>query len=115
LDLWSVSGAIEVLRYAQGIKDGKPEGRLVLNKVEEGTTLSRELKAAAPTLGLDVASSVIRHLQVYRDAVQHGTVVSRLARKGRDAASDMDALFNELFEAEIQRLSVTRRQKVENA
>ena len=87
LDVWSVTEATEILRYAQGINRGKPEGRLVLNKMVTRSTISRELQVAAPRLGLTVAKNVIRDLQVYRDAAQQGTVVSRLGVKGRQAAA----------------------------
>jgi len=114
LDVWSVSDATEILRYAQGINRGKPEGRLVLNKMETGGVISRELRETAPRLGLAVASSVIRHLRVYKDAAQQGTVVSRLGVKGRDAAAEIEALFTELLGSVDPRFSNPRRQLAEN-
>src|SRR5262245_46013681 len=89
LDLWSVQQASTTLRYAQDINEGKPEGRLILNKMRTRDTISRELKNAAPTLGLDVSQNVIRDLQAYRDAVQQGSVVTRMAKKGQMAAEDI--------------------------
>lgn len=114
LDLWSVSDAIKVLREAQEIKNGRPEGRLVLNKVDGRTNVSEELLEAAPKLGLDVASSVISLCVKYAEAPQQATVVSRLGYKGREAAAEMDSLFNELFGTEIHNLSLRKSQKVEN-
>ncbi len=99
LDVRSVAGATQVLRYAQGINGGKPEGRLVLNRMKTRDTISHELRAGAPKLGLEVAQHVIRDLQAYRDAAQQGTVVARFGRKGAQAAADMDALFSELLGA----------------
>ncbi len=81
LDIRSVAGATSVLRYAQSINSGRPEGRLVLNKMKTRDTISRELRENAPVLGLEVAKSVVRDLQVYRDAAQQGTVVTRMGRK----------------------------------
>ena len=97
LDLWSVQQASATLRFAQDINAGRPEGRLVLNKMRTRDNISRELKNAAPTLGLDVSQNVIRDLQAYRDAVQQGTVVTRMARKWQMAAEEMDKLFVELL------------------
>jgi chromosome partitioning protein len=114
LDVWSVSEATEILRYAQGINRGKPEGRLVLNKMVTRSTISRELQEAAPRLGLAVAKNVIRDLQVYRDAAQQGTVVSRLGVKGRQAAAEVDALFCELMSGMDARFNNSRRQLAEN-
>jgi chromosome partitioning protein len=109
LDVRSVAGATAVLRYAQGINGGRPEGRLVLNKMKTRSTISRELREAAPSLGLQVASNVIRDLQVYCDAAQQGTVVSRLRKKGASAAAEMDALFNELIGEKVAQLNNERR------
>jgi chromosome partitioning protein len=114
LDVRSVAGATQVLRYAQGINGGKPEGRLVLNKMKTRDTISHELKAGAPQLGLQVAKHVIRDLQAYRDAAQQGTVVGRFGRKGAQAAADLDALFTELLGDIIATKQQTGRQKVEN-
>jgi chromosome partitioning protein len=114
LDVRSVAGATTVLRYAQGINGGKPEGRLVLNKMKTRDTISHELRADAPQLGLQVAGHVIRDLQAYRDAAQQGTVVSRFGRKGAQAAADMEALFVELLGEQIAMKQKEGRQQVEN-
>jgi hypothetical protein len=57
---------------------------------------------------------VIRDLQVYRDAAQQGTVVSRLGVKGRHAAEEMDALFSELLGSIDARFNTSRRRLAEN-
>ena len=113
LDVRSVAGATTVLRYAQGINGGKPEGRLVLNKMKTRDTISQELQMDAPKLGLKVASHVIRDLQAFRDAAQQGTVVSRFGKKGTQAALDMEALFVELLGHEVANKK-KGRQKVGN-
>ncbi len=61
LDVRSVAQATAVLRYAQTINAGRPEGVLVLNKMRTRDTISQELKDDAPTLGLSVAKSIIRY------------------------------------------------------
>ena len=114
LEVWSVSEATEILRYAQRINKGTPEGRLVLNKMVKRSTISRELQEAAPKLGLTVANNVIRDLQVYRDAEQQGTVVSRLGSKGRQATAEIEALFSELIGSVDARFNNSRRQLAEN-
>ena len=97
LDLRSVQQGTAILHFAQGINAGRPDGRLILNKMRTRDTISRELKAAAPGLGVAVAANVIRDLQAYRDAVQQGTVVTRMIRKARHAAEEMQQLFAELL------------------
>jgi chromosome partitioning protein len=114
LDVRSVAGATSVLRYAQGINGGLPDGRLVLNKIKTRSTISRELRDAAPGLGLHVARAVVRDLQIYCDAAQQGTVVSRLGRKGTSAAAEIDALFQELVGGEISRLRNQQGGRVQN-
>ena len=97
LDLRSVQQAMSILRYAQGINSGRPSGRLLLNKIRTRDTISRELRAAAPGLGVNVATNVIRDLQAYRDAAQQGTVVTRMIRKAKHAAEEMEKLLAELL------------------
>lgn len=96
LDLRSVQQATSILRYAQGINRGRPDGRLILNKMRTRDNISRELRAAAPTLGVQCAHNVIRDLQAYRDAAQQGTVVTRLGKRAAQASSDISSLFHEL-------------------
>lgn len=115
LDLRSVQQASEVLQFAQGINGGRPEGRIVLNKMKTRDSISRELKAAAPSLGVQVADTVIRDLQAYRDAVGQGSCVTRLGKKGQSAAEEIDALFRELLGDNVQKLmTLSQQQEVAN-
>ena len=114
LDVRSVAQATEVLREAQMINDGRPEGVLVLNKMRTRDTISQELREDAPQLGLRVATNVIRDLQAFRDAAQQGTVVTRFGRKGAQAAADIEALFEELVGEDLKVLANERGQKVGN-
>ncbi|MBX9792581.1 MAG: ParA family protein [Pirellulales bacterium] len=106
LDLRSVAQATGVLKYAHSINQGRPEGRLVLNRMRKRDTISRELQAAAPNLGLSVARSVIRDLQIYRDAAQQGTAATRMGARGRDAAAELTQLFVELLTDKLAFLEV---------
>lgn len=104
LDLRSVQGATSILRFAQQINGGRPEGRLILNKMKSRETISRELKGAAHTLGLAVADSVVRDLQAYRDAAQQGSVVTRMGGRAAQAAGDIEAVMQELLADHIRML-----------
>jgi chromosome partitioning protein len=97
LDVWSVKEATETLRFAQGINEGRPEGQLVLNKMETRGVISRELKQDAHKLGLTVATTVIRQLRVYRDTAQQGTVVTRIKDDAPLAAAELESLFGEIL------------------
>lgn len=115
LDLRSVQQATDVLKFAQGINGGKPEGRIVLNKMKTRDSISKELSAAAQTLGVKVAKTVIRDLQAYRDAAGQATSVARLGKKGKSAAEEVDALFRELLGAKLKELkSMSVRKEVAN-
>ena len=115
LDLRSVQQATDVLKFAQGINGGKPEGRIVLNKMKTRDSISKELSAAAQTLGVKVAKTVIRDLQAYRDAAGQATSVSRLGKKGKGAADEVDALFRELLGTKLRELkSMSVKKEVAN-
>lgn len=105
LDLRSLSQATDVLRYAQGINGGRPDGRLVLNKMKSRDTISWEVKDAAKRFQVPTARTVIRDLQAYRDAAQQGSVVSRMGRRGAAAAAaaDTDSLFTELLAGRLRK------------
>jgi chromosome partitioning protein len=115
LDVRSVQLAMATLRYAQEINQGRPEGRLVLNKMRTRDTISRELRNdIAPVLGIEVARHVIRDLQPFRDAVQQESVVTRMRRR-EGAAEDIDALFCELFpEIAAERRDSSNRKETMN-
>ncbi|MDZ4848225.1 MAG: AAA family ATPase [Pirellulaceae bacterium] len=115
LDLRSVQQATDVLKFAQGINGGRPEGRIVLNKMKTRDSISKELSLAAQKLGVQVAKSVIRDLQAYRDAAGQATSVSFLGKKAQSAADDIDALFRELLDDKVDELvSMTLKKEVAN-
>jgi len=97
LDLRSVAEATKLLKFAQSINGGHPDGKLVLNRVRKRDRISRELAEAAPGLGLTVARSTIRDLQAFRLAAQQGTVVTRMGSRQRPAATEVTQLVVELL------------------
>ena len=103
LDVRSVSQATEILRYAQELNGGRPEGRLVLNKMRSRGRISREIMDAAPSLGVKVARHFVRSLEAFVDAAQQGSVVTRLKTAPKNAKDDIESLFSELLGGEISR------------
>lgn len=103
LDLRSVTQATAVLKFAHSINQGRPEGRLILNRMRRHDVVSRELMAAAPGLGLTVCNAVIHDLRAYVDAAQQGTVTSRMRWRARVAAAEIDALASEVFDGVVSR------------
>ena len=108
LDLRSLQQATAILKYAQTLNGGRPEGRIVLNKMRTRDSISAELRLAAPTMGVAVASTHIRDLQAYRDAAGQATSVMRLGSRAKPAAMEMDALFRELLGDRLEELLKNR-------
>jgi chromosome partitioning protein len=96
LDLRAAQIAVNVLRDAQTLNGGKPEPWLVLNKLQKGTRLGRDLVEASTQLGIPVAKSVVHLRQVYPDAAGQGSVVWRLGRRGKEASIELNELFGEV-------------------
>jgi len=96
LDLRAVNEAIRVVKQAQKIRGG-PRAVLVPNKLQVQYRLSQELLETAK--GLDIpSSSGLRLRQAYADAAGQGTVVWRMqTQSAREAAAEMQILFEELF------------------
>jgi chromosome partitioning protein len=105
LDIRSVQPAISELEEAQKKNGGPPEGWLILNKIRRRDTISRELETVAPNLGVRVAKTAIRDLAMFREAAQQGTVVTRMGRKGADAAKDFGELFQEIMAPHVRRIA----------
>jgi chromosome partitioning protein len=97
LDVRSVQQATGVLRYAQELNRGGPEGWLLLNRMRRRDVISREVTAAMPAMELHLCAAQIRDLQAFRDAAQQGTVVTRMGRRGENAAADVRQAFGELL------------------
>jgi chromosome partitioning protein len=97
LDIRSVSQATKILRYAQELNDGRPEGRLILNKMRTRGRISREIRDAAPSLGVSVAHHSVRQLEAFVDAAQQGSVVTRMKSASKIARDDIERLCSELM------------------
>lgn len=103
LDVRSLADASRTLKYAQGINGGRPEGRIVCNRIQRRRVISRELPNAIKELGVTVANQQVRELVAFRDAAQQATVVTRMNRC--QARLDVEGLFRELLEPRIRLVS----------
>jgi len=97
LDLRSLVRATSLLKYARQINGGRPEGRLVLNKVKKRDRISDSLPEAAQQLGVPLLSSRVRDLEAFRDAAQQATTVARMKRGTNLAKKDIEALCVEVL------------------
>lgn len=106
LEARALTQATNVLRQAQDIRGGSPRAIIVLSMVGKNYRLTQDMRDAAKTLELPLAQTAITLRQVYADAPGQGAVVWQLASRGREAAAEVESLFNELLpETHTARLS----------
>jgi chromosome partitioning protein len=97
LEARALTQATNVLRQAQDIHGGAPRAVIVLSMVGKNYRLTQDMRDAAATLQLPLAQTVLTLRQVYADAPGQGAVVGQLASRGREAAAEVDSLFNEIL------------------
>ena len=90
LDLWAtlaVSDALSGNRVPIGI---------VLNQVEPRTRLSKDAEEILDQLQLQAFNTRIHRRVAYRNAILDGRTVDQIGRPGREATSEIEALFHEI-------------------
>ncbi|MCZ2341340.1 MAG: ParA family protein [Bacteroidales bacterium] len=108
LEVRALAQATNVLRQAQDIRGGVPKAAIVLTMVGKHYRLTQDMKDAAATLDLPVASTALIQRQVYADAPGQGAVVWKLGSRGKEAAAEVDAVFGELLPG-VRTLLVKRK------
>lgn len=107
MELRSGIDSIRVLRQAQAIRKGPPRALFVPNKLRRRGRLSKEFLVTAKTLDIP-ASSGLRLLDAFADAVQQGTVVWKMGAPATEASNDIKNLFMELFGHESEQATNER-------
>lgn len=106
LEARALTQATNVLRQAQDIRGGSPDAIIVLSMVGKNYRLTQDMRDAATTLELPLAKTALTLRQVYADAPGQGAVVRQMASRGREAAAEVESLFNEILpETHTARLS----------
>jgi chromosome partitioning protein len=108
LDVQAAGLAVRVLQTARLVRDGKPDALFVCNKVQTNTRLSQELLESAHGFGVKVAGTALHLRQIYADAVSQKTVVTRMGWRGKEAATEITQLFQEVYRGEKESLDVGR-------
>ena len=72
------------------------DDRVVLNQVEPRTRLSQDAEQTLDQLQLRAFSTRIHRRVAYRNAILDGRTVDQIGRAGREAASEIEALFHEI-------------------
>lgn len=97
LEVRALDAATEVLRVVQDVRKGMPRAIAVLSMVGKQYRLTQDMRDAAGTLGLPLASTPLVLRQSYADAPGQGTVVWNMGARAVDAAREVDLLFRELL------------------
>lgn len=85
------------VRQAQAIRKGEPQAVAVLSMVGRDYRLTKDMREAAASLQLSLATTPISLRQAYADAPGQGTFVWAMGYAARDAALEVDALFQGLL------------------
>ena len=90
LDLWATLVVSDALAG-----DQVPIG-IVLNQVESRTRLSKDAEEILDQLQLQAFNTRIHRRVAYRNAILDGRTVDQIGRPGREATSEIEALFHEI-------------------
>lgn len=107
LEVRALAVATEILRQAQDIRGGQPNGVIVLSMVRQSYRLTKDMRDAAAALALPLAATAMTLRQIYADAPGQGSVVWNMGSAGRDAAVEIDAIFREILPAAARRRITT--------
>ncbi len=99
------------LRQAQAIRKGPPAAVAVLSMVGRDYRLTNDMKAAAATLKIPLASTPITLRQAYADAPGQATFVWNMGAQARTAAEEIDQLFSELLPEAMNEKVLSIKQK----
>jgi chromosome partitioning protein len=85
------------IRQAQSIRKQGLDAVVVLSMVGKDFRLTRDMREAAGTLGLEVANSFLSHRQAFADAPGQASFVWKLGFTAKAAAFELESLFSELL------------------
>ena len=97
LEVRALAQATEVLQQARSVRNEQPRAVVVLSMVGQNYRLTRDMKEAAEALHLPLASRAMILRQIYADSPGQGAVVWNMGARAKDAALEVDLLFEELL------------------
>jgi chromosome partitioning protein len=109
LEARALAQATALLRQAQDIRGGKPEGVVVLSMVGKQYRLTQDMRDAAAALQLRLAAPAITLKQIYADAPGQGALVWQMGARGREATEELRTLFEGLLPKAIKSKSKRRK------
>lgn len=103
LEVRALAKATEALRQAQDIRGGVPKAVIVLSMVGKNYRLTKDMKEAAATLNLPLATVPLILRQIYADAPGQGEVVWNMGSRAREASDEVQRLFSEILPEAVRR------------
>jgi chromosome partitioning protein len=103
LEVRALAKATEVLRISQDIRAGLPQAVIVLSMVGKNYRLTADMKDAAASLYLPLASRAFTLRQIYADSPGQGKVVWNMGSRAREAAEEVDQIFREILPDAVKR------------
>ena len=85
------------VRQAQAIRKGPPEAIAVLSMVGRDYRLTKDMRNAASSLQLTLSETAITLRQAYADAPGQATFVWNMGYTAKDAAAEINQLFEEIL------------------
>ena len=109
LEVRALASVTQLVREAQDIRNGPPAAAIVLGMVAKHYRLTKDMLEAARALSVGVAHTPLTLRQAYADAPGQGTVVWDMGGRARDAATEIEQLFEELLP---DAASAVRRERI---
>ncbi len=114
LEVRALTKATDVLRQAQDIRQGMPRAVAVLSMVGKKYRLTEDMREAASALQLPLANSAFTLRQIFADAPGQSEVVWNMGSKGKAAAKEIEAVFQEILPEAMSKNVVRMNKKQAN-
>ncbi len=95
VDLWATVHIEKAINEAREVNPAL-RALMVINQIESRTTLSRLVRDVLSEIALPVAKTAIRRRAIYRNSALEGKSVFDIGKRGADAATEIQALIQEL-------------------
>lgn len=97
LEVRALAQVTQVLRQSQEVRNGRPPAVIVLSMVGRNYRLTQDMRKAAEAFKLPIANTSLILRQIYADAPGQANVVWNMGSRGREAATEIDHLFQEIL------------------
>lgn len=96
VDLWATVHIEQAIAEAKEINPAL-RAMLVVNQMENRSTLSQLIREALGEIAVPVATTAIRKRAVYKASALEGRTVFDMGKRGSEAAKELDELINEVI------------------